>query len=149
MPELTVVEKGGVWANVSQLVQKNIKETLTYFVKEDDLQSVNPNDITAYYTCGGDASGNNPVYQSSKQTGSPNIIFYGARCRKIEAGDNEIYVEKSLGPNTEIPIGIIPSKESDDEVFESCLKRLEEQIEAAERATHHININGKVITAHL
>ena len=145
MPELSVVECGGVWANISELTKKNIEETLAFFVKPEDLLDINPNDVKAYYSIGGDASGNNPVYQSKNQHGSPNIIFYGMRLGKLISGDKELYVEQSLGPNTEIPIGVIPSKESNDKVFEACLRRLEQQIQAAEQSTHHVEVKGKVI----
>ena len=145
MPELSVVECGGLWANISELVQKNVEETLSFFVKPEDLLDVNPNVIKAYYSIGGDASGNNPVYQSKNQHGSPNIIFYAMRLGKIVTGEKELYIEQSLGPNTEVPIGVIPSKESNDEVFEACLRRLEQQIQAAEQSTHHVKVNGKVI----
>ena len=145
MPKLSVVECGGIWANISELTQKNLQETLTFFVKSEELLDVNPNDVKAHYSIGGDASGNNPVYQSKNQHGSPNIIFYGMRLGKIISGDKEVYIEKSLGPNTDIPIGVIPSKESNDEVFEACLRRSEQQIQAAEQSTHHVKVNGKVI----
>ena len=68
------------------------------------------------------------------------------RCEKIVTGEKELYVEKSLGPNTEIPIGLIPSKESNDEVFVACLRRLEDQVNEAEMSTHQVNVNGKVNT---
>ena len=110
IPKLSVVECKGVWANISELTQKNIEETLSFFVKPEDLTDKNPDDVTAHYSCGGDASGNNPVYQSKNQHGSPNIILYGMRLEKIVTREKELYVEKSLGPNTEIPIGHIPSK---------------------------------------
>ena len=146
LPELSVVECRGVWANISELTQKNIEETLNFFVKPEDLTDVSSEDITAHCSCGGDASGNNPVYQSKNQHGSPNIILYGMRCEKIVTGEKELYVEKSLGPNTEIPIGLIPSKESNDEVFVACLRRLEDQVHEAEMSTHQVNVNGKVNT---
>ena len=56
-----------------------------------------------------------------------------------------MYIEQSLGKNKKIPIGVIPAKESNDEVFEACLRRLEQQIQAAEQSTHHVKVNGKVI----
>ena len=145
MSELSVVECGGIWANISELTEKNIEETLTFFVKQEDMLNVNPNYIKAYYSIGGDTSGNNPVYQSKNQHGSPNIIFYGMRLGKLVSGDKELYIEQSLGPNTEIPIGVIPSKESNDEVFEACLRRLDQQIQAAEQSTHRVEVNGKVV----
>ena len=144
IPKLSVVECKGVWANISELTQKNIEETLSFFVKPEDLTDKNPDDVTAHYSCGGDASGNNPVYQSKNQHGSPNIILYGMRLEKIVTREKELYVEKSLGPNTEIPIGLIPSKESNDEVFVACLRRLEDQIHEAEVSTHQVIVNGKV-----
>ena len=144
MPELSVVECGGICANISELVKKNVEETLAFFVKPEDLLDVHPNDIKAYYSIGGDASGNNPVYQSKNQHGSPNIIFYGMRLGKLVTSEKELYIEQSLGKNTEIPIGAIPAKESNAEVFEACLRRLEQQIQAAEQSTHHITVKGKV-----
>ena len=86
-----MVECGGVWANISELTQKNIEETLNAFVKPEDLNDVKPEDITAHYSCGGDASGNNPVYQSKNQHGSPSILLYGMRCEKIVVGEKKLY----------------------------------------------------------
>ena len=40
LPELSVVECRGVWANISELTQKNIEETLNFFVKPEDLTDV-------------------------------------------------------------------------------------------------------------
>ena len=59
-------------------------------------------------------------------------------------------IQKSLtkslpfsGPETEIPVGLIPSKES-TEVLTSSLQRLEDQIEESENTTHHVIAHGKV-----
>ena len=66
------------------------------------------------------------------------------RLQKIVSGEKELYVEKSLGKETEIPVGLIPSKEEYD-ILESSLQRFEDQIEVAVNSTHTINVNGKVI----
>ena len=145
MPKLTRVECDGVWANIQEVVQKNLQETLNCLVKKEDLENVNLNDIKGFYTSGADASGNNKCYQSKNQTKSPNIIFYGMGMQKLVSGDKVLYEEKSLGAEMEIPIGLIPSKE-DYEVLESSLQRFEDQIEHAEKSTHNVNVNGKVIT---
>ena len=102
MPELKTVEFGGVWAHVTELTQRSLQDTLTYLVREEDLEGFDLNTVVGYYASGGDACGNNPVYQSKNQTSSHNIIFYGMRMRYITIVDRngvtrKVYVEKSLG----------------------------------------------------
>ena len=128
---------------MGEVVKLNLQETLKCLVKKEDLEDINVNDIKGFYTSGADASGNNKCYQSKNNTKSPNIIFYGMRLQKVVSGDKILYEEKSLGAETEIPIGLIPSKE-DYEVLESSLQRFEDQIENAEKSTHNINVHGKV-----
>ena len=148
MPKLTKVECDGVWANVSEVVQKNLEGTLKHLVKDEALENINANDIKGFYTSGADGSGNNPVFQSLNNTKSPNIILYGMRLQKVVSGDKELYVEKSLGGETEIPVGLIPCKETYD-ILESSLQRFEDQIEVAANSTHTINVRGKVIFSNI
>ena len=102
MPELKIVECGGVWAHVTEVTRRSLQDTLTYLVRAEDLEGCDLSTVKGYYTSGGDACGNNPVYQSKNQTKSNNIIFYGMRLRYITIVDRngvtrKVYVEKSLG----------------------------------------------------
>ena len=56
-------------------------------------------------------------------------------------GDEIIYLESSLGPETEIPVGLVPSKET-TEVLKSMFTRFEGQIVEAESKTHEVIISS-------
>ena len=94
------------------------------------------------FVCGADASGNNKVYRSCNHK-SLNIILCGLRLWKIEYGGEILWIEPSLGAETEIPVGLIPSKE-DTEVLTTMVSRFEDQIQEADEKEHNIVVNGEV-----
>jgi len=46
IPELSEVEHGGVWANVSELAQRSIQETINHLVDPEKLREVGLDNIT-------------------------------------------------------------------------------------------------------
>ena len=92
----------------------------------------------AHFVCGADASGSNKVFRSCTH-GTLHIILNGIRLWKIVCGDQVLYLEPSLGPETEVPVGLIPSKET-DAVLTSMLGRFEDEIEEAEKKEFPINV---------
>ena len=84
------------------------------------------------------------IYPSRSCThGSRHIIFCGMRLYKIVLDGQIIYLEPSLGPETEWPIGLIPSKE-EKPVLKPLFKRFEDEIKIAESTTQDIVIEDKV-----
>ena len=66
------------------------------------------------------------------------------RLYKIVMDGQIIYLEPSLGPETEWPIGLIPSKE-EKPVLKPLFKRFEDEIKIAESTTQDIVIEDKVL----
>ena len=66
------------------------------------------------------------------------------RLYKIVLDGQIIYLEPSLGPETEWPVGLIPSKE-EKPVLKPLFKRFEDEIKIAESTTQDIVLeDGKV-----
>ena len=97
-----------------------------------------------HFVCGADASGNNKIFRSCTHK-SLNIVLCGLRLWKITCGDQVVYIEDSLGPETEIPVGLMPSKESKP-FLTTMLARFENEVEEAENMLHEIKVEDKVFS---
>ena len=117
------------------IIYLKLKFLLQYFFS---FQSI------GHFVCGADASGGNKIFRSATHK-SLNIVLCGLRLWKITYGDQVFYIEDSLGPETEIPVGLMPSKESKP-FLTTMLARFENEVEEAENMLHEIKVEDKVFS---
>ena len=133
--------ENGVWFDFAELIPKTLTGFMEYLVDTDDLD---PSIMYEAQFCGGyDGAGSFSVYRNSS-SGSPNQILVAMRLMKIveKVSGQLVYVEKSMGPDTEIPIAIIPGKESHD-LVKAIGQKLETEVLACQNQIFDINGNDK------
>ena len=110
LPKLENCHEDGVWAPLPDLfcrVTKSILENLVVITPE--LANQIEMGISVRATCGFDGNGNNSVSRSCRKQDS-SIIIGGIKVFSIDGPDQNIFLEKSSGHETETPWFLLPSK---------------------------------------
>ena len=105
MPPLNDSINCGKWAPLNEVICRITKDTLTYLANPDLVQKIR-DQVEILLSAGFDGSGRHNQFRSMR-TGSENIIFGGVRLieirTKIDSMVEMIYLENSMGPDTEFP----------------------------------------------
>ena len=107
------------------VLEKHCQETIEQRtnLKQDEL----PQKLYAEACSGFDASGRHSMH-SNQKTETHNFIFGGCRLISlIDEHGNCIYLEESVGPDTEKPLFIQPGKET-NELIEKLYSELEAEV---------------------